>query len=1300
MVAIFLVIAGLMETLPTEAQPCTSYLGGTYTVGAGGDFPTLTAAAQAYNTSCLTANVTFELTNSFYTSPTETFPINFRKNTTAGPSTRLYVIPKASLNVSIVGSVDNGSIINISGSYIEINGGGANDTSKSIQIQNNAINQPRVIHFVSAGLGTPVTNCTISNCQLTNGTRDRSVVLLSDTSSFASPGYFSNITIKKNSFKRSLYGIYCSGATIPSNCNGLLIDQNDFKESGSMAISFAAIYLRGVDGASITNNVIGNLYGADFGSDKGIYVADTVRNSLISGNRIFNINNTSGNGWGAHGIFISTNLPNANLTVMNNMIGNITGDGNDYTNASLTLENPTGILVSCTGTQSGIRIYNNTIALGTVDGFTNTLNKSGAISSCIRIRTGSSAEIKNNILYNSLGLLGSTGFGATCILLSQNSGQVPILDYNNYHVAPVGWGAKLYGHIFNGNVRSTTLQAWKSATNKDVNSSNILPQFVSNTDFHLTETGNDALNNTGSFIPGCIYDFDSTSRGALMVDMGCDEFVPDATVNWVGKYSTDWFYSLNWEAGVIPNADKNLTLYQGNPHLPVLNNEAAIRNLSLTAAAAGTTLLTLGSDIKFRIFGNLTRTGGVVDAISGEIEMSSSNAQTIPNGFFKMNGIKNLLISNSSIDGVALDGPLDIFRSLKFSSLGFKLSTNGHLTMKSTINETSWIGNLTGKSIIGKVTVERYIPTGLNHGKSWQFLSVPVAGDQTINQAWQDTATAPNQNRYPGYGTQITSNLGAGAAGAVALGFDAYSAAGPSMKIYNTATNLYDGVASTNIPIQNKKGYMIFVRGSRSDTTISQTPTATILRTKGKLYTTGADAPPIDTVPANQFQTIGNPYVSAIDFTNLIYDGPPSIKNTFYLWDPKLGGTYGYGGFQTFSSAIDFVPIPGGTAYYPSGVRNTTIQSGQAFMIQGDVLGGTVTFTEDAKIDSSRLMFRTEPVTQTWNQDKQILFANLYNNTSGNPILVDGNALTISSSFSNNITADDAEKMLNSNENFAIFKQKKLSLEARQSITSNDTIQYYLSNLRVANYRFTFQPINFEGFHLIPYLVDQYNSTITPLSFSNIAFYDFNVINVAASYAPNRFYVIFRPAAPLPVRFSQVRATRTSEQNAIINWSVNNELQLENYDLEKSTDGRQFEKITTATPINNNGGFAYYQLTDENAGPSQVYYKIKAVSKDGTFSFSNIVKINHVKDESTISLVSNPVKGDRIKLFFKNMPEEEYKVALYNMEGRLLFRFDLRHNAADGYHEINSGNMLTPGSYQIRIFTGNGAVHILDMLKH
>ncbi len=89
------------------------------------------------------------------------------------------------------------------------------------------------------------------------------------------------------------------------------------------------------------------------------------------------------------------------------------------------------------------------------------------------------------------------------------------------------------------------------------------------------------------------------------------------------------------------------------------------------------------------------------------------------------------------------------------------------------------------------------------HQKSWQFISTPAFGE-TIFNTWQEKGSTT----ISGYGTWITDNSG------TANGFDAVSLA-PSMKYYDAFSNSWTGISSTNINLENEKGYMIFVRGDR-----------------------------------------------------------------------------------------------------------------------------------------------------------------------------------------------------------------------------------------------------------------------------------------------------------------------------------------------------------------------------------------------------------------------------------------------------------------------------------------------------
>ena len=311
---------------------------------------------------------------------------------------------------------------------------------------------------------------------------------------------------------------------------------------------------------------------------------------------------------------------------------------------------------------------------------------------------------------------------------------------------------------------------------------------------------------------------------------------------WIG-ITSNWNDGQNWCSGIPPDGTIDVTIPGCcTPNDPVVSTAIAMtHNITI---ASGASLTVTGNTLQ--IAGSITN-NGTFDATNGTIELNGAAPQTIPAGTFMNNQVKDMVISNTNATGVTLGGPLDIYRSLTYSAAGTRLVSNGNLTLKSSATETAWLGKLTASQVLsGNVTVERFIATGA-HTKTWQLLGIPtgpLTGGQTVNDAWQEGATVPNQNLNPGFGTQITSDISP-----LPFRFDASTPAGPSMKVYNSGTGGYDGIPSTVIPIYNQKGYFVFVRGDRGVTAFNQAATQTRLETTGPLFTP-ANPPPSTLIPA------------------------------------------------------------------------------------------------------------------------------------------------------------------------------------------------------------------------------------------------------------------------------------------------------------------------------------------------------------------------------------------------------------------------------------------------------------------
>ncbi|MEI8053839.1 MAG: hypothetical protein WCH52_08845 [Bacteroidota bacterium] len=1283
----------------TDAQ-CSTVLNGTYTVGGTGDFVTLTAAANAYNNSCLTGNVIFILINSNY-STSETFPIIFKQHANSGPGTTLKIKPGTGINAVVSGSVSKGALIRILGDYISIDGSNNNTSTKNLSITNTNSNEPRVILFGSVG-NHAVTNCGIKNTILKNSICDRSVIIVSDSTMNNPPnaGFFSNINIENNSLKNSIYGIYCRGISASLNGSGLNIVSNDLAPTGaSDSILFCGIFLEGVDGALVKGNEIANLKRLDSSSDKGIFISTNVKNTKIINNRIFNLNYTGNGGFGAHGIYVSTGITNANIEISSNMITNISGDGNNYISPEFTLENPAGILLNSQTIQSGIKIYHNSINLGSVTGFTNTLNKEGAISTCIRLRSGSFADIRNNILVNNLGLKSTNGFAAIGIMASTNAAQFDQLNFNDYSVSPTGIGSKLIGFVYNTDNRSSTLSSWKASTGKDLNSVCIVPQFISPTDLHLSTSANNDLNNLGTPLTDSQNDIDNATRNLTKPDIGCDEYIPDHTANWIGKYSGDWDYPENWEANLVANETTDLKLIEGYPNFPIVNSLCKVRNLYLSGLSNGV-IITLDTNAVFQVYGSITKSSGFIDGRKGSFGCYGNVAQVIPDSIFQNNRLLNLIIGNNSTSGVSLGGPLDIYRSLSFSVEGIKLNTNDKLTFKSTATETAWIGNLTGKTIIGNVSVERFIPSGISHTKSWQFVSVPLSGNQTINQAWQDTAVLLNQNRYPGYGTIITSNNGGSTSGATSLGFDIYTPAGGTMKTYSSTDSSWIGVPSAFVPIANKKGYFVFVRGDRSVTTSTATSVPTVLRAKGKLYTASAgELPPSSIISANKFESIGNPFASAIDFRYITRRLDGSIDNSFYVWDPLLAGTNNLGGYQTISSVNGYRPIPGGTANYSGLIPCTKIQSGQAFFMHstGVNSGGAVSFSEEAKIAGTQNAFRNED----FNTTSQSLQAFLFTASGINNRLADGNFIAFDSAYTNDYNSEDALKIMNSGENFGIkLNNNIVSLESRKSPVINDTIFYTVGNLKKQAYQLRLIAFNLNPVNTMPFLVDRYTHNEFMLVHNDTSYFNFVVNDELSSSAADRFFVMFKPMNALPVDFVNVNAVNLKLHTNKIIWQVAQQKNIISYDIERSINGLNFNLIKSIT---NNQPFieaVTYQYLDDCAFENNNYYRIKAIELGGNIIYSKIVNVKTQPDESLFSVYPNPVTEKTIHLFYKakTINPKRFNCKLINTNGQVLLNENLIFSDQNNEIKIKLNDNIASGIYKLLLCSDAEIITIQQLL--
>ncbi len=695
----------------------------------------------------------------------------------------------------------------------------------------------------------------------------------------------------------------------------------------------------------------------------------------------------------------------------------------------------------------------------------------------------------------------------------------------------------------------------------------------------------------------------------------------------------------------------------------------------------------IGLNNKITITGNgtLNSITGKMKANLGLLDMngSSGTAQSLAGSWFVNRNISTLVNSNTkgiTIAATAGDTLL-ISSALLYgpSTTNSTITTNNNLTLLSRDSSTARFGeivNLSGNSIVGNVTVEKYIRTS----RKWRHLAWPTNSTQTAKQSWMENAATPNANPNSGYGTIVTDEKATWSAN----GFDSRSVSGPSVKYYDPINNNYIGIPNTGSYAMNgQSAYFNYIRGDRSCTPANSTTSPTILRTTGTLKTGNQ----VFTITATKFGAVGNPYASAIDLRKI---DTLNLTSTFYVWDPKLSGGYGLGAYQTvYASGTNYLVSPGGGSYGAAGTLVDTLESGQAMYVRSKASAGTLTFKESAKTIGSRTMNKQEETTPT-------IFAllSLTDPAPAENTLVDGVLAVFEPEYSAAVDYDDALKMTNTSENVSLKRDGQLlSLERRGDIVQNDTLFINIAGMRIHSYQWDIKPDHIDHSGRTAFLIDKYLNTSTALDLTTTTPIAFDVISDAGSYAADRFMIVFKQQAPalvLPVRFTSLSAARNADKTVTVKYNTQNEVNIQNYNVQYSTNGTAFTTIGTQLPTANNGTGAAYIYLDGHATSGYNYYRIQGNSTNGQVQYSAIAKVGPLSETAGMSIYPNPVSGGSLNIHFENQPKGEYTVKVTNKLGQLIQTETVQVQNSNTIQTVHLDPNTAFGSYQATITDASG----------
>ena len=164
--------------------------------------------------------------------------------------------------------------------------------------------------------------------------------------------------------------------------------------------------------------------------------------------------------------------------------------------------------------------------------------------------------------------------------------------------------------------------------------------------------------------------------------------------------------------------------------------------------------------------------------------------------------------------------------------------------------------------------------------------------------------------------------------------------------------------------------------------------------------------------------------------------------------------------------------------------------------------------------------------------------------------------------------------------------------------------------------------------------------------------------------------VTITPLSPLPVSLIEFDATNTNKGN-IIKWETASEENNDHFDLERSMDGKDFEKISSENGQGNSQSLVSYEYLDKSIITGECFYRLKQVDYNGKFIYSPIAKVKQQTGISnTLKAWPNPFIGG-FHWEYNPVDNKKYTIRMNDLSGK------------EVYSEVVSGALLA-GECKVR----------------
>ncbi len=172
---------------------------------------------------------------------------------------------------------------------------------------------------------------------------------------------------------------------------------------------------------------------------------------------------------------------------------------------------------------------------------------------------------------------------------------------------------------------------------------------------------------------------------------------------------------------------------------------------------------------------------------------------------------------------------------------------------------------------------------------------------------------------------------------------------------------------------------------------------------------------------------------------------------------------------------------------------------------------------------------------------------------------------------------------------------------------------------------------------------------------------------------------------PLPIHLLEFKAQSNDNQTVMLKWSTASEQNVSHFEIERSQDGQNFQRILAQDAAGNSNTRKDYAALDNQPLAGMNYYRLKSVDNDGSTSYSLVETVRFEEGVFEITnLYPNPVL--RESTLEMTLPQNTlYQIVVYDLRGKQVYLSETQSASAPFVQKRLDFGHLKAGTYILKV---------------